>query len=354
MSWGYYWRPYVPVAERRRQARAEMARLRKKGVQIEPVEIEGRKIAKTFWGKAWCDHIESFHDYSNRLPRGRTYVRNGSVCHLSISEELVQAKVSGSKIYDVEVTIKRLPAKKWKAIKKGCRGQIGSVLELLQGQLSDHVMRVVTDPRGGLFPLSGEIKFGCSCPDWARMCKHVAAVLYGVGARLDERPELLFVLRGVDQEELIEAAVELDPAMVERGDGASKRLDENALADVFDIDLDTSHRGAKTAGSGQATSAGTGRRSKTRAAAAKKTTAASSAKTTARKTRPKRSTSKTAGAAPGREPARETEVRSRSAKTATEKASGKKTEKAQKTTARKRTTPARSATSRRRAPRRSK
>jgi hypothetical protein len=54
-----------------------MSALRKKGVDIQPVEIEGRKIAKTFWGEGWCDHLESFSDYANRLPRGRTYVRNG-------------------------------------------------------------------------------------------------------------------------------------------------------------------------------------------------------------------------------------------------------------------------------------
>jgi len=58
----------------------------------------------------------------------------------------------------------------------------------------------------GLFPSPAEIKLSCSCPDWADMCKHVASALYGVGARLDQKPQLLFVLRGVDENELIAGA----------------------------------------------------------------------------------------------------------------------------------------------------
>jgi uncharacterized Zn finger protein len=200
MAWYQQWAPYVPVAERRRRAMRKMNALRKKGVDIQPIEIEGRKIAKTFWGEAWCDHLESFSDFENRLPRGRTYVRNGSVCHLAMAKGKIEAKVSGSQIYNLRVRIKTLPAKKWRDVKRRCAGQIGSLLELLEGNLSDHVMEVVTDRKAGLFPLPGEISFDCDCPDWAVMCKHVAAVLYGAGARLDEKPELLFTLRGVKHE----------------------------------------------------------------------------------------------------------------------------------------------------------
>jgi uncharacterized Zn finger protein len=216
-----------------------MQALRKKGADIQPVEIEGRKIARTFWGEAWCDHLESFSDYANRLPRGRTYVRNGSVCHLEIKEGRVLAKVSGSELYDVDIRIETLPPKKWTAIKKRCAGQVGSLLELLKGQLSNHVMQVVTDRKEGLFPLPREIKLDCDCPDWAVMCKHVAAVLYGVGARLDQRPELLFQLRGVDHEDLISADAEAAVSAA-TSRGTSKRLADDSLADVFGIDLDTS------------------------------------------------------------------------------------------------------------------
>lgn len=233
----YEWRPYVSVAERRRRAVRKMDALRKRGIDIQPVEIDGRKIAKTFWGEAWCEHLESFSDYDNRLPRGRTYVRNGSVCHLAMAKGKIEAKVAGSEIYNLRIQIKTLPRKKWNALKKRCAGQIGSLLELLQGKLSDHVMEVVTDRKEGLFPLPGEISFDCDCPDWAVMCKHVAAVLYGVGARLDEKPELLFKLRGVNHEELIEADAEAAVSAATT-QGKSKRLADGDLSDVFGIDID--------------------------------------------------------------------------------------------------------------------
>ncbi len=235
MAW-QEWAPYVPVAERRRRAARKMESLRKKGANIQPVQIEGRKIAKTFWGEAWCNHLESFSDYENRLPRGRTYVRNGSVCHLAITKGKIEAKVSGSTLYSLRIRIKTLPGKKWKAVKRQCSGQIGSLIELLQGNLSDSTMEVVTDRKNGLFPLPDEISLDCNCPDWAVMCKHVAAVLYGVGARLDEKPELLFKLRGVDHEELIDADAEAAVSTA-TSKGKSKRLDADDLSDVFGIDI---------------------------------------------------------------------------------------------------------------------
>ena len=236
MGWGWGWRPYVPVWKRRQQAAKQMDKLRKKGTNIQPVVIDGREIARTFWGKAWCEHLEKFSDFENRLPRGRTYVRNGSVCHLDIAKGKIAAKVCGSMVYDVGITIQTLPPAKWKSLKRRCAGQVGSMLELLQGKLSHQVMAVVTDKNEGLFPLPKEIKLRCSCPDWASMCKHVAAVLYGVGARLDEKPELLFLLRGVDHNELVgkdaaRAVVAKAPA------GKGRILDADGLSDVFGIDL---------------------------------------------------------------------------------------------------------------------
>ena len=228
------WRRYVPVAARRAKALREMNKLRKKGKDIQPIEIEGRTIARSFWGKRWCEHLESFSDYANRLPRGRTYVRNGSVCHLAIQPGRIDAIVSGSELYDVTIRIDKLKAVVWKSVKTRCSGQIGSMLELLQGKLSQQVMGVVTDRDRGLFPKPGEIKLDCSCPDWATMCKHVASVLYGVGSRLDDRPESLFLLRGVDTEELIATEMALP------GDAASDdALAADALASIFGIDLDT-------------------------------------------------------------------------------------------------------------------
>lgn len=247
MSW-YDWRPYVPVGVRRARAVKKMEKLRKKGLDITPVEIAGRKIAKTFWGEAWCDHLESFSDYANRLPRGRTYVRNGSVCHLAIGKGEIEAMVSGSELYTVKIVIRTLPRKKWTDVKNRCAGRIGSLLELLEGRLSKSVMSVVTDSDKGLFPLPKEIRLECSCPDWAVMCKHVAAVLYGVGARLDEHPEMLFLLRGVDHEELIDTEVGVAAAAGSRG--GRRRIAEDTLADVFGIEMSDAvgPAGARTAG----------------------------------------------------------------------------------------------------------
>jgi uncharacterized Zn finger protein len=246
------WAPYVPVARRRAQAAKKISALQKKGVEIQPVTIAGRKIAASFWGHAWCEHLESFSDFENRLPRGRTYVRNGSVCHLALAKGQIEAKVSGSELYDVKITIKTLPDKKWTTLKGRCSGQIGSLVELLQGKLSDHVMQVVIDHKEGLFPLPGEMSFHCSCPDYASMCKHVAAVLYGVGARLDTKPELLFALRGVDHEELIAADAEKALAAA-TSSGKSKRLEADDIGSVFGIEIEDGNMatGNASADSGQ-------------------------------------------------------------------------------------------------------
>src|SRR5229473_374816 len=202
------WRPYVPVAARRRNAEKKLAKLKMNGQAISPVMIEGRAIAKTFWGKSWCANLERYSDYENRLPRGRSYVRNGSVLDLQIAEGEVVAMVSGSDLYKVKATIAPVAARRWKAICRDCAGSIDSLVELLQGRLAKGVMDRVCREGDGLFPSPDEIKLSCTCPDWADMCKHVAAVLYGVGARLDQKPELLFVLRGVDENELLASAGE--------------------------------------------------------------------------------------------------------------------------------------------------
>ena len=226
------WPRYVSVAERRAKADKKINKLRKSGKEIYPIEIQGRKITRTFWGNAWCSHLEKFSDFSNRLPRGRTYVRNGSVCHLGINQGQASAIVIGSELYNVDISIAPLAKKTWQTIQTICSGEIGSLLELLQGKLSDNVMKTVTDTRTGLFPQPREIELNCSCPDWAIMCKHVAAVLYGIGARLDESPELLFLLREVDHRDLITDRLSI-PLSTRK-----KRQVSGDLSDIFGIDLD--------------------------------------------------------------------------------------------------------------------
>ncbi len=231
---GYGWKPYVPVAQRRAQAAREVAKRIKKGQEVCPVRIEGRTITSTFWGKAWCTNLESYSDFANRLPRGRTYVRNGSVVHLKIDKGRIEALVSGSELYEVRIDIAALPKPAWQALKKQSAGKIGTLVELLQGKLSKAVMELVTDRDQGLFPKPKEITMRCSCPDYAGMCKHVAAVMYGVGNRLDSSPELLFVLRGVDHRELIEQAIPTAPI---KATSNAPTIAADDLGAIFDIEI---------------------------------------------------------------------------------------------------------------------
>src|SRR6266540_3435953 len=232
----YGFKPYVSVAARRAQAARELTKLQKKGRKISPVVVEGRKIAVTFWGEAWCDNLERYSDYANRLPRGRTYVRNGSVVDLQVGPGRVTALVSGSIMYDVEVTVEPVARTRWSAICRDCSGAIDSLVELLQGRFSKGVMTRLCEEKTGLFPSPKDIIFTCSCPDWASMCKHVAAVLYGIGARLDHQPELLFTLRNVDQQDLI-AEAGSDLSKKGKGPPRAKVLASEDLSEMFGIEM---------------------------------------------------------------------------------------------------------------------
>jgi uncharacterized Zn finger protein len=245
------WPAYVPVAERRRKAALAMEKLRKKGHKVAPVKIEGRAIATTFWGKAWCDNLERYSNYASRIERGRTYVRNGSVVDLQIAPREVTAVVSGSELYKVKVSINEVGAKLWASICKDCAGGIDSLVELLQGRFAKGVMERICRQGDGLFPKPAEIHFSCSCPDHASMCKHVAAVLYGVGARLDEQPELLFRLRAVDETDLL-ARLDTALPLAKGAPEAGKVLADDDLSALFGLDMDTAQP-AVAAGDGKPT-----------------------------------------------------------------------------------------------------
>lgn len=230
------WRSYVSVAEKRRKAERKLAKLKKQGKSISPVAIEGRTIAKSFWGQSWCSNLERYSDYENRLPRGRSYVRNGSVVDLQIKKGEVTAMVAGSELYNVKISIRPVTPGRWKAICRDCAGTVDSLVELLQGRLAKGVMDRVCREGDGLYPSPGEIKLSCSCPDWADMCKHVAATLYGVGARLDEIPQLLFILRNVDEKELL-AGVERGLPLAEAKPNKQKILEESDVAALFGLEM---------------------------------------------------------------------------------------------------------------------
>jgi len=234
---GYFgWPARGSVAGRSLRAARELAKLQKQGRNVAPVKVQGRKIARSFWGQSWCANLERYSDYQNRLPRGRSYVRNGLIVDLQIAEGEISAMVSGSALYRVKISVAPVVKPRWKAICRDCAGTIDSLVELLQGRLPERVMDRVCRQGDGLFPTPDEIEMSCSCPDWADMCKHVAASLYGVGARLDKNPQLLFVLRGVDENELL-AGAGRDLAFSRSAPTTAKVLENDDVAALFGLDM---------------------------------------------------------------------------------------------------------------------
>jgi len=233
------------VAEKKRLA--EMARtklLRQPGADIRPISIEGREIARTWWGKAWNENLERYADFGNRLPRGRSYVRNGSVLDLRIAATTITAVVAGSrpKPYDVTIRIKPLNNKVRQALMARSRAAMDSMSAMLSGEFPAELKEAFLQKDTGLFPAPGEIEFSCSCPDWASLCKHVAAALYGTAVRLDEKPELFFTLRGMKMDDFIGHAIRRERTkMLRKASVKSARVIEAKEADIsklFGIDLE--------------------------------------------------------------------------------------------------------------------
>ena len=234
--------PYVSVAEKRAKAERKLKQLMKKNPKIRPIMIEGTALARTWWGKEWNKNLERYADYSNRIGRGRSYVRHRAVLDLQIKPGEVNALVQGStaRPYKVTIKIKAISKTAWANMQEACAGQFDSLQKLLNGKFPKALKDIFTTKGKGLFPTPLEIDFSCSCPDWASMCKHVAAALYGVGARLDEDPSLFFKLRKGDMDALVSQAVaDKTDKMLKKAEKKSSRVMEDAdLADVFGIDLD--------------------------------------------------------------------------------------------------------------------
>ena len=230
MSWDF-----EDAADRKERVRREIAKRLKRGEMMEVLEAPqgSKKLATTFWGKAWCDHLATYAEYEHRLPRGRSYLRQGNVYNLTIEPGQVSAVVAGSELYETKVRIRPLEKEAWEELVAQCEGQVGSMLDLLAGKLGEGVLKVLTDPEAGLFPRAREIRFDCSCPDHADLCKHAAAVLYGVGVLLDARPELFFTLRSVDGGELLSAG----GRGVMEGLGGGDELGGEDLGALFGIEL---------------------------------------------------------------------------------------------------------------------
>ena len=231
MSWDY-----DNVRESKERLERQIAKRRQRGERFEALAAPAgqKKLCTTFWGQAWCRNLESYQQYESRLPRGRSYLRQGRVYNLEIESGKLSAVVAGSELYETFIHIRPLPEAKWRDIVQASQGQVGSMLDLLAGKLVDGLMRILTDAETGLFPRPEEIRFDCSCPDFADMCKHVSAVLYGVGVHLDTKPEWLFTLRGVDQAELLADAKE---TAISGLSATGADLQGTDLSALFGIDL---------------------------------------------------------------------------------------------------------------------
>ncbi|MDD5602873.1 MAG: hypothetical protein PHG48_02165 [Eubacteriales bacterium] len=239
---GYY--KYVSASEIKRKAQKKIESLKKKNPGISPVILTGNKIAGTWWGKAWNDNLESYSDYYNRIGRGRSYVRNGAVLDLKIEQGIIKALVQGSraKPYEVMIVIKPLQSVVWESIVRDCAGKIGTLQELIEGKFPKALAELFTAKGKGLFPEPKEISMGCSCPDWAGMCKHIAAALYGVGARLDNDATLFFKLRSINVGDLISAAIEkkTETMLGKSGSKSSRIIKDSNVNDIFGIELENS------------------------------------------------------------------------------------------------------------------
>ena len=233
---------YVSVGEKKAKAAKKLAQLKKKNKDINPIILSGTKLTNTWWGKAWNKNLESYADYSNRIGRGRSYVRHGAVLDLKIQAGKVTALVQGtkSKPYSVEIDIKSIPKAKWNKIKKACQGKLASVAKLLDGKFPKELQEIFAEKGSGLFPKPSEINFDCSCPDWASMCKHVAAALYGIGSRLDDDPSLFFTLRKVKMDDLVsEVAKDKSKSMLSKAKTKTSRvIDDSDVSKMFGIDMD--------------------------------------------------------------------------------------------------------------------
>ncbi|MCM1256300.1 MAG: SWIM zinc finger family protein [Roseburia sp.] len=240
----HYWESQIyeqpSEAKLKKNASESIKKDKKRGKENYPVIIQGRKIAKTWWGEAWCENLERYADYESRLDRGKRYVRTGAVIDLKIQKGKVLARVQGRRKapYKIEIRISPISEERCQSIIEQCGNKIENLEALLKGGFPDDLKSLFLE-KNGLFPESREISFSCSCPDWALMCKHVAAVLYGIGARFDENPLLFFELRGIDVSRFVDVALESKvEKMLQNADKKSERIIETVdYATMFGVDL---------------------------------------------------------------------------------------------------------------------
>ena len=236
--WEQTYYPQPTEYEIRSNAAQTARKASKEGQILHPVILSGRTIAKSWWGKAWCQNLEQYADFETRLPRGQKYVRSGAVVDLQIQKGKIAARVQGTRKtpYKIEIRISPLSQQRCDEIMDRCTTRVDTLENLLSGSFPESMKDVFLGD-GGLFPTPREISFSCSCPDWAVMCKHVAAALYGVGARLDENPTLFFSLRGIDTGRFIDVVIaNRVEAMLSNVNRPSRRILQDAdLTELFGV-----------------------------------------------------------------------------------------------------------------------
>lgn len=243
---GKYWSEFPayqqPSAEMlREQAERSVKAAKKKGQKMEPaipVTGEDEEICQSWWGRAWCSNLMRYADFASRLERGRRYIRTGTVVDLKIRKGRVEARVQGTRKipYKVDIRISPFSEEKCQAVMAKCGRKIENMEDLVAGTFPEDLKDLFTE-EGGFFPTPAEISCICSCPDWAIMCKHVAAAMYGIGLRLDENPFYFFEMRGIDINRFLDVTVDNKvESMLENADTVTERmLDTGKLDAIFGI-----------------------------------------------------------------------------------------------------------------------
>ena len=218
--------PRLKAADLEKQAATRLAEYQAAGEELHPVVNKTRKLARNFWGSAWMKQLALCESGGMCLAPGRTLLRHACVLHVDIQPGSISALVSAEEVFEVELKLESLDEERLDRLAATCSGHIDSLLSLMQGKVDEAVLQQLCHPENGLLPTPEDWHMHCTCPDWAEPCPHAAAAIYAAGCLIDEKPELLFTLRGIQPEALLSA-----PA-------PANEIDADKLSAMFGIDLD--------------------------------------------------------------------------------------------------------------------
>lgn len=218
----------MKAADLEAQARRELIELKSAGEEVRPVVGTTRKLAAHFWGSAWMKHLALCESGGWSLSAGRTLLRHGCVLDLQLEAGLIRARVMEERLHDVEIALDPLDGERLEELRTICSGKIDSLVPLLEGTLDDALLATLCNAETGLLPEPGAWHMSCTCPDWSEPCPHAAAAIYAAGILIDAEPSLLFRLRQVSPEDLLQSPAEK---------AAESDFDLEQLARTFRIEL---------------------------------------------------------------------------------------------------------------------